>query len=581
MIEATYDFVIVGGGTAGLTLAARLSEDPETSVAVVEAGTYYQITNPLISSIPCCGISFAGSSPKDTNPGVDWSFVTAPQVGAGDRELHYARGKCLGGSSGRNMMIYQRPDKGSLQRWADLVGDQSYNFENMLPYYQKSCKFTPPDPKLAPDASVKYRLDAFTSSGGPLQISYQNSVRPFSTFLGSAFNEIGIPNAEDFNSGELAGSQFCAVTIDPTTATRSSSQTAFLDSCQARPNIKIFRETLAKKIIFDDEKRAMGVAVEGMFLRVRNEVILSAGAFQSPQLLMVSGIGPAATLSGLGIPVIADRPGVGQNMTDHVMFGPSYRVKVETVTSVLSNPEKVVPALYDYFMNAKGPLTNQGCEYMAFEKLPRDLISKEACDALSELPASWPDLEYLSGDAYSGDFASPFFRAAADGYPTDKYDYASIIAAPAAPRSRGSVTIKSAEVTDLPVIDPNWLTDPIDIEVAIAAYKRIRAVFASDTLRGILADPVEYFPGPAVQTDEQLLATIRKSLSTVFHASTTCRMGKVDDPSAVVDAKARVIGVSGLRIVDASSFALLPPGHPQSTVYAFAEKIADDIKMGK
>ncbi|KAI1385485.1 choline dehydrogenase [Hypoxylon trugodes] len=580
-MEATYDFVIVGGGTAGLVLAARLSENPNISVAVVEAGSYYQITNPLISSVPLGAVGFTGSSPKDVNPGVDWGFVTAPQSAANNRVVHYPRGKCLGGSSGRNLMMYHRPDEGSLQQWADIVGDESYNFKSMLPYYQKSCRFTAPDPKLNPDANVRYKLDAFVPTGGPLHISYPNNVRPFSTYLGSAFDEIGIPHAEDFNSGTLVGSQFCTLTVDPTSATRSSSQTAFLDACQARPNIKVFRQTLAKKIIFDDNKRATGIQAEGLLIKARKEVILSAGAFQSPQLLMVSGIGPAATLNEHGIPVIVDRPGVGQNMTDHLMFGPSYRVAVPTVPSVLADSEKAIPALFNFFNFAQGPLTNNGSDYIAFEKIPIDLLSKEASDILSKLPSSWPDTEYFAVDGYFGDFANPFMRGASNGYPTDAYDYASIIIAPTAPRSRGSVTIKSADVNDLPIINPNWLTDPVDIEVAVAAFKRVRAVFATKAMKDVLADPVEYFPGPAVKTDEQILDIIRKTVTTEFHASTTCRMGKTDDSTAVVDSKARVIGVSGLRVVDASSFALLPPGHPQSTVYAFAEKIADDIKFGR
>ncbi|XXG97428.1 hypothetical protein Hte_003729 [Hypoxylon texense] len=573
---AVYDYLIIGGGTAGLTLAARLSEDLEVSVAVIEAGSYYQIKSPLVLSTPFSGVGFSGTSPEDTHQGVDWSFVTAPQAGANDRQLHYPRGKCLGGCSGRNLMIYQRPDEGSLQQWADMIGDQSFNYHNMLPYYQKSCNFTAPT-----DANVKYTSSAFETTGGPLHVSYPNNIRPFSTYLGSAFSEIGIPHANDFNSGELNGSQFCTLTIDPTTATRCSSQTAFLDACQARTNFKVFRDTLAHKIIFDDHKRATGVNIDsGVFLRAKKEVILCAGAFQSPQLLMLSGIGPAATLDGLGIPIIANRPGVGRNMSDHVMFGPSYRVKVKTLPNELTDPTQVLAILDNYFRNAQGPLTTQGCDFMAWEKVPRDMVSTNASEYLSTLPASWPDLEYLAVDAYFGDYASPLFRTANYGYPQDGFDYASIVVAPTAPRSRGSVTIKTTKATDLPVINPNWLTDPIDAEIAVAGYKRARQVFQTAALKGILADAVEYFPGPAIETDEQILDMIRKSLVPVFHASTTCRMGKVDDPNAVVDARAKVIGVSGLRVVDTSSFALLPPGHPQSTVYAFAEKIADDIKRG-
>ena len=261
------------------------------------------------------------------------------------------------------------------------------------------------------------------------------------------------------------------------------------------------------------------------------------------------------------------------------MFGPSYRVKVKSLANELGDPTQVLAILNNYFLNARGPLASQGCDFLAWEKVPRSMVSTDASKYLLTLPASWPDLEYIAVDAYFGDYSSPLFRAA-PGYPKDGLDYASIVVAPTAPRSRGSVTIKTAKATDLPVINPNWLTDPIDAEIAVAGYKRARQLFQTAALREILADPVEYFPGPTIETDEQILEMIRKSLVPVFHASTTCRMGKADDPDAVVDAKARVIGVSGLRVVDTSSFALLPPGHPQSTVYALAEKIADDIKRG-
>lgn len=457
-----------------------------------------------------------------------------------------------------------------------MVGDDSFTYDRMLPYYQKSCKFTGPIPQ--PNASVNGSSDALGSNEGLLHLTYPLDQRPFSTHLGSAFHEVGIPNASDFSSGELKGSQFCLLTLDPNTAARCSSQAAFLEACQARPNLKVFRKTLVQKIIFDSDKRAIGVDIDsGLFLRARKEVILSAGAFKSPQLLMVSGLGPAATLKGLDIPVIADRPGVGQNLSDHTMFGPSYRVKVKTLVSELANP---MPLLDNYFRNAKGPLTSQGADFMMFEKLPQDMVSTDAKAYLSKMPESCPNIEYLAVDAYFGQYSSPLLRAAAE-YPTDGKDYVSIVVSPTAPRSRGSVTIKTSKASDPPVIDPNWMTDPIDAEIAIAGYKRVRQVFKTKALKSILDDDVEYYPGPGVETDEQILEQIRQSLVPVFHASTTCRMGKIDDPDAVVDSKAKVIGVKGLRVVDASSFALLPPGHPQSTVYALAEKIADDIKRGE
>ncbi|KFA74746.1 hypothetical protein S40288_08837 [Stachybotrys chartarum IBT 40288] len=570
----TYDFIIVGGGTAGLTLAARLSEDEDTTVAVVEAGSYYQITNPLLSSTPAGASFWAGSSPTDVNPGVDWGFVTTPQAGANDRQLHYARGKCLGGSSGRNFMVYHRPDKGSLQQWADTVDDQSYTFDSLLPYFQKSVNFTPPGPTRFENATARYSGDVFSPEGGPLQVSYPNYANPFNTWMPHAFAELGINETQDFNSGNLLGSQWCTTTINPHNAFRSDSQTAFLEASQARPNLKVYYLTLAIQIIFED-KIAVGVRLDsGLTLHARREVILSAGAIQSPQLLMVSGVGPADLLGQLGIPVVANRPGVGQNLTDHVMFGPSYRVTTPTLGPLIEDPALIFAEIIRYYSTARGPLTSPATEYLGWEKVPRELLSNSTARLLAQLPASWPEIEYVGLPVHSGNLSSVL-----DGPPGE--NLASIIGVLVAPQSRGNISIRSANMAEPPDINPNWLTHQVDQDLVLVAYKRIRRMFAADTLRPLLADVVEYFPGPAVQTDDQILELLRDTMTTVWHAATTCRMGRRDDPNAVVDTSARVIGVHGLRIVDASAFALLPPGHPQAMVYGFAEKIADEIRKGQ
>ncbi|KAH8911654.1 GMC oxidoreductase [Coniochaeta sp. PMI_546] len=575
-LDATYDYVIVGGGTAGLTVAARLTEDPSITVAVIEAGSLYEVTSPLLSTLPAGDVIFAGASPLDTNPLVDWNFVTTPQAGANGRELHYPRGKCLGGSSARNFMIYQRPDVGSLQLWADSIGDQSYAFDALLPYFKKSCTFTPPGPTRAANATTQFDPSAFSPSGGPLHVSYANYAGPFSSWMQPALNEIGIPTAVDFNSGTVMGAQYCSSTIDPNTEMRESSQTSFLNAAATRPNLSVYQATLAQKIIFSASKRATGVAIPGATLTAQKEVILSAGAFQSPQLLMVSGVGPVSLLTSLGIPTVADRPGVGQNLTDHVFFGPAYRVEVDTFTKLANDPAYLLAQFAtEYTLLKQGPLTNPVSDFLGWEKAPRNMITPSAAAVLDTYPASWPEIEYISGPGYIGNFQNLLLQQ-----PKDGYQYATILAALVAPQSRGNVTISSDTTLDLPVINPNWLTDPTDASVAVAAYKRVRAAFASSAMRPVLADPVEYFPGPEVQTDAQILDTIRNSVHTVYHAACTCRMGRRDDPNAVVDSHARVIGVSGLRVVDASSFALLPPGHPQSTIYAFAEKIADEIRDG-
>lgn len=255
-------------------------------------------------------------------------------------------------------MIYQRGDKGSYQRWADAVGDQSYSWDNFLPYFKKSIKFTPPkSPPRAANASAEYNAAAFDPAAGPLQVSYANYAGPFSSYMEGGMNSIGIPPAQDFNSGNLMGAQYCSSTINPDNQKRDSSQTSFLNAAQNRANLKVYSLTLAKKILFNANKRATGVQIgTGAVLSARKEVILSAGAFQSPQLLMVSGIGPKETLQKFNIPVILDKPAVGQGMEDHIFFGPTYRVRVETFTRLANDPLYVAAQFaFDYSIFKRGP----------------------------------------------------------------------------------------------------------------------------------------------------------------------------------------------------------------------------------
>lgn len=577
-----YDYVIVGGGTAGLTLAARLTDDSNIKVAVVEAGTYYEASNPLVSSTPAGDVIGVGASPTDTN-GVDWNFVTTPQAGANNRRIHYARGKCLGGTSARNFMIYQRGTELSYEKWAEAVDDPSYSWERWSPFFKKSVDFHRPSNSRAANASAEYNGTAFDVGAGPLQVGYANWAQPFSSWVEAALEEIGITTVQDFNSGSLLGAQYCSHTIS-SNMKRETSQTSFLDSTKTRPNLKIIHSSLVKRIIFDPLMKATGVTYQSgsvsYIVEAHKEVIICAGAFQSPQLLMVSGVGPADTLRKLGISVIANRPGVGQGMQDHVFFGPSNRVNVETLTRPANDLLYVGSEYFNnYLPNQQGPLTSPVCDYLGWEKLPRSMLSSSTAATLdSQFPRDWPEVEYLSAPGYVGDFSNLF-----KSQPKDGFQHATILGGLVAPLSRGSVTITSPDTGVLPQINPNWLTDPTDVDVAIALYKRLREAFATRAMRGVLVDPdgQEYFPGPAVETDTQILENIRKTAMTIWHASCTCRMGKLSDNNAVVDSNAKVIGVHSLRVVDASSFALLPPGHPQSTVYALAEKIAADILSGK
>lgn len=371
--NASYDYVIVGGGTAGLTVATRLAQAGNNSVAVIEAGGFYEIENGNLSQIPALSYRSEGPTLYGVNPLIDWRFFTTPQTGAADRSVHYARGKCLGGSSARNYLDYQRPTIGSLQMWADQVGDQSYTFNNFLPFYKKSVSFTAPNTVTRPaNVTVDYDAGAYDSSGGPLQVSYSNYLAAFSTWARKGFTELGLPiNKQGVTSGKLIGHTYQPTVIDPADQSRSTSETAFLNLALKTTDMMVYTKALVTKILFDGNKKATGVSVETegvpYTITANKEVIVSAGAFQSPQLLMVSGIGPSATLNKYNIPVLSNRPGVGQNMWDNVFFGPSYQLNLET-SAIENNPQYAQAVVENYLNNKNGPLANNNADYIAYDK---------------------------------------------------------------------------------------------------------------------------------------------------------------------------------------------------------------------
>ncbi|RDW65983.1 alcohol oxidase-3 [Coleophoma cylindrospora] len=574
--NATYDYVIIGGGTAGLALATRLAENEALSVAVIEAGDFYEKDHGNRSVVPAYGFMYGGATTAasvHSAPLVDWAFLTTPQPALGNTTYHVPRGRCLGGSSARNFMVYHRGTTGSYGQWADMVGDDSYKFSNLLCYFKKSAKYTKPDTQIrAANATVPNpNSTAFSSSGGPLQVSHAHFALPFSSFALSAFEEVGIPEVEDLNSGDLLGAQYSTTTTNPEDQTRSSSESSYLQAAfvSRRTNLQIYPQTMAKQILFDQNKTATGVRVVShgaeYILSAKREVVLSGGAYSSPQILMVSGVGPKDTLAKYNIPVVANRPGVGQNLWDHMLFAVIHEVDVAT-QSQLSDPTYKTQAEQEYIHNGTGILTNMGADFLAFEKLPKENranLTTSSQKALTSFAADWPEVEYI--------MSSFTFAGGAPGK-----NYAEIFAALVAPLSRGSVTIQSNDTAIQPVIDPGWFSNPADLDVAVQAFHRTRALWATKALSGVKIG-AELVPGPSVQTDAEIAAYILGFGSSVYHPACTCKMGKRDDPMAVVDSKAKVIGVHGLRVVDASAFPLLPPGHPQSTIYALAEKIAAEI----
>ncbi len=473
-----------------------------------------------------------------------------------------------------------------MQMWADEVGDSSYTLANLLPFYKKSVQYTPPSIEYK-NSSNDQASGAFESSGGPLQVSFGKYEDPFGTWAQGAFQAAGQAAIKGFQLGQLIGSAYIAFTENPVNGHRSSSQSSFLESAQSPNNLKVYNNTLAQKIIFHGHKNiAHGVVVSSestsqetgasYTLTAKKEVILSAGAFQSPQLLMVSGIGPRQTLQNLNITVLHHLPGVGQNLQDQPFFGTSFRVNIPTASAALNNATLNAAAIAAYLSSATSPLTNPAVPVLGWENVPSPnrtaWLSPSTQKALAAFPPDWPELEFLPIATVVG-HAGNFLTLD----PVDGHNYATIATALITTLSRGTVSISSPNMTDPPLINPNWLTNPADENLAVAAFKRQREIWSK--LAAITIGE-EYFPGPDVQSDAEILAFVRKAVAPIWHAAATCKMGRKGDAMAVVDGAMRVYGTRRLRVVDASSFPFLPPGHPQATVYALAEKIASEILAG-
>ncbi|KAI0481328.1 glucose-methanol-choline oxidoreductase [Xylariaceae sp. FL0804] len=538
----SFDYVIVGGGNAGLTVANRLSEDPSVSVAVIEAGTHIENVVGNLSAVPGYVSTLQGVVAASSEAG--WGFQTEPQT--------------LGGSTSINNMAYARSAKGAYQVWADTVSDQSYTWEQVLPYYLKSMDFTPPDDETRRANATPSYDDAMTNEGGPLDATYPAYAESWSTWVAEGLEDIGVNRTDALIDGSVMGGTWQLLTVDHATGHRASSDTNFLRPVLGRSNLKVFTETMAERIIFDDSKTATGVEVtrnnKTSVIRAKKEVIVSAGVFQSPQLLMVSGVGPRAVLEQYGIDVVADRPGVGQGMKDHIFLVITFEI-----------------ALPSFVNTATGPLTNPGGDYVGLEKLPASLRSNwssETKSVLNALPSDWPEIQYL------------MLPAALTGGTTAGASYGTIFTALQAPQSTGNVTISSALMSDKPLINPNYMSAQADVDVMVAAFRRVREMVTSTSLADIIIS--EFLPGPSVQTDDEIFAYMELALSPMSHAHATNAMGKYSDPNAVVGTTGKVYGVNGLRVIDASAFPFLLPGPaPQTHVYMLAEKLSDAIKKGE
>ena len=520
-----FDYVIVGAGSAGCVLANRLSEDRDVTVLLLEAGgpdTRAEIHIPAAFS-------------KLFQSDVDWNYHTAPQAHLGGRRLYWPRGKTLGGSSSINAMIYIRGHRSDFDEWAAL-GCSGWGYADVLPYFRKS-----------EDSSRG--ASAYHGTGGPLRVERPRDAAPVMRAFVEAAVQAGHPLTDDFNGPDQEGAGLYDLTQKR--GRRHSAAAAFLKPALRRPNLTVWTHAHARRVVFADGQ-ATGVELDRdgqtVIASANREVILCGGTVNSPQTLLLSGVGPAAHLRGVGIDVVADRPAVGQNLQDHLITG--LRMRLRGGGSLL-DAEGILNVLR-YVAFRRGMLTSNVAEAGLFvstrpgERAPD--VQFHVAPALFENHGLTPPAEH-------GFSLGPTLVR---------------------PRSVGEIRLASSDPYEHPAIDPNYLDDPADGASLVAGLKLAREIVrqpALDAFRGAEIDP-----GAGVQTDEALLEYVRQNSETLYHPVGTCRMGA--DAHAVVDTELRVRGVRGLRVVDASVMPTVPNGNTNAAVLMLAEKAAELIRYG-
>lgn len=449
----------------------------------------------------------------------------------------------------------------------------THRLDEFEQFYDKSTTVHARDGIKRSDESSPYNATASGTEARPIHVSYPKFTSKWATWFEKALKGAGIKGLPE-NSDTLMGYQYAQMNIQPEGASKSSAAEFIHTAVQKNlTKLKIYPDTRASSINIEVGK-ATGVWVRSVDIKTQitaeHEVIVCAGALRSPHLLMRSGIGPREILKEHHIKKKVYLSGVGQNMWDHVYFGVSFPVKLETTDSAL-DLLGFDAALDQYKTSADGPLTSNGLELLGYEKLPKRYrqLQPETQAKLSKFPADWPEVEYIAANGYMGNYQVGLFKHFNDTH------YATILGGLSAPLSRGNITLPSKR-SKRPTVNPNWLSDRGDQEVAVAWVKRVRDLWESGALDPIRKG-VERWPGTKLHTDPEILKAIRSSFLPAGHPAGTCKMGGLTDTTAVVDNEARVYGVRGLRVVDASSMPLLPPGHPIATIYAFAEKIAASI----
>jgi choline dehydrogenase len=563
MSDTQFDYIIVGAGTAGCLLANRLSANASKRVLLIEAGRkddYHWVHIP-VGYLYCIG-----------NPRTDWLYNTAPDAGLNGRSLRYPRGKVLGGCSSINGMIYMRGQARDYDQWADITGDARWRWDNALPYFKlhedhylganamHGAKGERSEVLLA-DNTVYGETLRHHIAGGEWRVEKQRLCWDVLDAFAQAAVEAGIPATDDFNRGSNEGVGYFEV--NQKSGWRWNTAKAFIrPTCYARPNFELWSSAQVAKLVMcteaDGTQRCTGVEVwtgHGYTtVTAKQSVVLSAGAIGTPQILQLSGLGPAELLKQHGIEPVIDLPGVGANLQDHLQIRSVFKVQgVQTLNTLASSWWGKAKIGLEYAFKRSGPMSMAPSQLGAFTRSSPD--------------QPYPNIEYhvqpLSLDAFGEPLHSfPAFTASVCNLN---------------PTSRGTVTITSANFTDAPKIAPNYLSTEADRKVAADSLRVTRRIAAQPALAKY--KPVEYKPGVQYQTDEDLARLAGDIATTIFHPVGTARMGRIDDPLAVVDPELRVRDgrggvVRGLRVVDASVMPTITSGNTNSPTLMMAEKAA-------